>query len=197
MDSNSPMLAALVQRDGGVVQNPGIVPDDPQLIRQALASDVDVVLVSGGSSVGQEDHAPRLLDSDGELLVHGIAMRPGSPTGLGRLGDRWVFLLPGNPVSCLCAYDFFAGPVIRQLGARCWDWPYRAVRGRLGRPLVSALGRVDYVRVQSAGDRVEPLAISGASMLSSTTRADGFVVVPQDRERYEEGADVDVYLYDN
>ena len=89
----------------------------------------DVVLVSGGSSVGQEDHAPRLLSELGTLDYHGISMRPSSPSGcrahLRRSGDRFVFLLPGNPVSCLCAYEFFAGPVVRTLGGRSRAWPQR------------------------------------------------------------------------
>jgi molybdopterin molybdotransferase len=190
------MLAALVERDGGVVRNPGIVPDDPELIRQALADDVDLLLVSGGSSVGQEDHAPRLVAEAGELIFHGIAMRPSSPAGIGLLTDRLVFLLPGNPVSCLCAYDFFAGRAIRLLGGRPWQWPYPTCRKRLSRKLVSTVGRVDYARVRIVGDEVEPLAISGASILRSTTQADGFVVVSEDSEGYAEGVEVDVFRYD-
>ncbi len=196
VDSNSPMLAALIERDGGTVHNPGIVPDDPARIAEALVDEADVVLVSGGSSVGEEDHAPRLLAERGELVFHGIAMRPSSPTGIGRLGARRVFLLPGNPVSCLCAYDFFAGPVIRVLGGLDWHWPYRVCRGRLSRKLVSTVGRVDYARVCLRQGEVEPLAIGGASVLSSTTRADGFVVIGQDSEGFAEGAEVEVFLYD-
>ena len=194
-DANGPMLAALIARDGGQPILSDIIPDDPAAIRAALYADADVVLVSGGSSVGQEDHVPKLLADEGELAIHGIAMRPSSPTGMGRLGGRFVFLLPGNPVSCLCAYDFFAGRAIRALGGRSRDWPYRRVRVRLSRKLVSTVGRVDYARVIVRGDEAEPLAISGASILSSTTRADGFVIVPADSEGYPPGAEVDVYLY--
>ena len=68
--------------------------------------------------MGKEDHTPAVLAECGELLVHGVAMRPASPAGVGVLGDRLVFLLPGNPVSCLCAYDLFAGRAIRKLGGR-------------------------------------------------------------------------------
>ena len=89
-----------------------------EAILDALHADADIVIVSGGSSVGIEDLAPTLVAEHGELAVHGIAMRPSSPTGLGRIGHRLVFLLPGNPVSSLCAYDFFAGRAIRALGGR-------------------------------------------------------------------------------
>ena len=107
-----------------------------------------------------------------------------------------VFLLPGNPVSCLSAYDFFAGRAVRLLGGRSPDWPHRQVRARLARKISSAVGRVDYVRVRLTEGGVEPLAISGASILSSTIRADGFVIVTKDSEGHAPGDDVLVYLYD-
>jgi len=218
-DANGPMLHALVERDGGVVLNPGIVPDDREAIRAALADDVDVVLASGGSSVGQEDHVPTLLAEQGELSIHGIAMRPSSPAGMGKLDGKLVFLLPGNPVSCLCAYDFFAGRLIRSLsglersGAGSFVaaedsgessptplpqplFPYRTAIAPLKRKLVSVVGRYDYARVRLTEGEVEPVAISGASVLSSTTRADGFVLIPDDSEGYPPGTEVEVHLYD-
>jgi molybdopterin molybdotransferase len=195
-DANGPMLRALAQRDGAHVAACGIVPDDREKIFAAMSLDVDAVLVSGGSSVGQEDHVPTILAAEGELAVHGVAMRPSSPTGLGRLGSRLVFLLPGNPVSCLCAYDFFAGRAIRALGGRPLEWPYRLLRAKLARKISSQIGRLDYTRVELRGGEVWPLAIGGASILSSTTRADGFVIVPADLEGHPPGAEVEVYLYD-
>ncbi len=147
-DANGPMLAALVERDGGLVDFPGLVPDEHDAILNALHATADVIIVSGGSSVGIEDLAPTILARHGDLAIHGIAMRPSSPTGLGRIGDRLVFLLPGNPVSCLCAYDFFAGRAIRALGGRTKAWPYRAIRARLARKISSPIGRLDYARVR-------------------------------------------------
>ncbi len=194
-DANGPMLQGLVRRDGGIAITRDIVPDCPDALRAALADEADVILVSGGSSVGQEDYVPKLLSEAGELAIHGVAMRPSSPAGMGRLNNRLVFLLPGNPVSCLCAYDFFAGRAIRALGGRSQDWPYRRQKYRLSRKLVSTVGRVDYARVRVSGVEAEPLAISGASVLSSTTRADGFVIVPADCEGYPEGDEIEVFLY--
>jgi molybdopterin molybdotransferase len=195
-DANGPMLRALVARDGGELAGCDQIPDDPAAIRAALLSPAEVVLVSGGSSVGLEDHAPRLLAEEGELAIHGIAMRPSSPAGMGRIAGRLVFLLPGNPVSCLCAYDFFAGRAIRGLAGKPTGWPYRQISGTLARKLVSTVGRVDYARVLVRGQEIEPLAISGASILSSTTRADGFVIVPADSEGSPPGAVVNAFLYD-
>lgn len=194
-DSNGPMLAALAERDGGTVDFPGLLRDDEAAILEALHADADVVLVSGGSSVGIEDLAPGLVARDGELAVHGIAMRPSSPTGFGRVGHRLVFLLPGNPVSSLCGYDFFAGRAIRALGGRSKEWPYRSVHGKLNRKISSPIGRLDYARVTMENGLVEPLSVGGASLLSSTTRADGFVIVGDDSEGFAAGTDVEVWLY--
>jgi len=197
VDSNSVMLAALAVRDGAVVLPHAILRDRPDAIRAALATvGADVALVSGGSSVGQEDHAPRIVAELGTLDFHGISMRPSSPAGVGRIGACTVFLLPGNPVSCLCAYEFFAGPVLRALGGRPRAWPHRRVTLPLARKISSAIGRTDYVRVAIEAGRVVPIATSGASILSSTVRADGCVIVPRELEGMPEGALVEVRLYD-
>jgi len=198
VDSNSVMLEALVRRDGGQPRVLPIVPDRREEVRAAiLGADSDVLLISGASSVGQEDHAPRVLAEVGELNIHGIALRPASPAGIGFLGGtRPVFLLPGNPVSCLCAYDLFAGPAVRHLGGKSMELPYRVASLPLASKLVSAVGRVDYVRVKIHDGRVTPLATSGASILSSTTRADGFVLVPRDSEGLAPDEMVRAYYYD-
>jgi molybdopterin molybdotransferase len=196
VDANGPMLAALIERDGGQVDFPGLVRDDHDAILEALEADADAIVVTGGSSVGIEDLAPLLVAQHGELAVHGIAMRPSSPTGLGRIGHRLVFLLPGNPVSALCAYDFFAGRAIRAMGGRSKSWPYRTVRGILTRKISSPIGRLDYARVRLVDGQFEPLAIAGASVLSSTTRADGFLIVGDDSEGFPAGAEVKVWMYD-
>jgi len=197
VDSNSVTLRALVARDGGEVLPFELLPDREERIRTALAMPgADVLLVSGGSSVGREDFAPHLVAELGSLDFHGVAMRPSSPAGVGRIGGALVFLLPGNPVSCLCAYEFFAGPVIRILGGRSRAWPHRRVRLPLGRKISSAIGRVDYVRVAIEDARVIPIATTGASILSSTVRAAGCVIVPRGLEGMPEGAEVEVLLYD-
>jgi molybdopterin molybdotransferase len=196
VDSNSVVLRALVARDGGEVLPFEILPDRPERIREALLAPADAILVSGGSSVGSEDHAPRIVAELGSLDFHGVSMRPSSPAGVGRVGAAFAFLLPGNPVSCLCAYEFFAGPTIRGLGLRPREWPHRRARVPLARKIASAVGRTDYVRVAIEGGKALPIATSGASILSSTVRAAGCVIVPRGLEGMPEGAEVEVLLYD-
>ncbi len=196
VDSNSVMLDALVSRDGGtshVVR----VPDEEAAMRSALQPDgVDLVVTSGAASVGTEDRVPILVDELGDLVVHGVAMRPSSPTGVGRIGGVPVLILPGNPVSCLVAYDFFAGPVVRAMAGRSVDWPHPMAELPLGERMVSQVGRVDYARVRIEDATVYPTAISGASRLSSLTEADGFVIVPSALEGYPIGTVVRVGLFD-
>jgi molybdopterin molybdotransferase len=182
VDSNSVVLRALARRDGGKVLPTRHLPDRPELIRIVMSeTEWDVLLVSGGTSVGREDHAPRLVAELGDLPIHGVAVRPASPTGVGFIGGRPVFLIPGNPAACVCAYDLFAGRAIRLLGGRCDELPYSVVERIVAKRINSVAGRVEYVRVIDGPDGLEPVKSSGASILSSTVVADGFVLVPPER----------------
>jgi molybdopterin molybdotransferase len=197
-DSNSVVLRALVERDEGIALPTIHLPDRVELIRAAMSGDSwDLLLVSGGTSVGGEDHAPKLLSELGELSAHGVAVRPASPAGIGFIAGRPVFLLPGNPAACLCAYDLFAGRAIRRLGGRSDELPYRPALHPVAARIKSPLGRVEYVRVTVGPDGVRPVPSSGASILSSTVIADGFVLVPKDRDGYSPGDIVTVYYYDS
>ncbi len=197
VNSNGPMLEALSNRDGGITIKSSIVADDPELIRQVMLEDYDILLITGGTSVGEEDMAPLLLAELGDLAIHGVAMRPSRSAGMGSIGNKQVFLLPGNPVACLCAYDFFAGSLIRRLSGHTKNGPYRSVHKVLKQKIVSVIGRTDYARIRLSENFVEPIAISGAAILSSTTQADGFVIIPADSEGYPPETEVEVFLYDN
>lgn len=197
VDSNSVILRHCIGRDGGRVQSIEHLPDERPMIQEALLqSQADVVCVSGGTAVGIEDFAPSLVEELGTLLVHGIAMRPASPTGFGILDKRLLFLLPGNPVSCLSAYDFFVAHALRILGGRPTLWPYAKKHLLLATNVSSQAGRVDYVRVSIQDEQAFLIATSGASILSSTTKADGFLVIDEASEGHAEGELVGVWLYD-
>ncbi len=197
VDSNSVLLRHCIKRDGGIVSNIRHLPDERDLIQKTLlASHADIVCISGGTAVGVEDFAPILVQELGELLVHGVSIRPASPTGFGVINRRLIFLLPGNPVSCLSAYDFFVARALRILGGRHLQWPYRQISLKLGTNISSQTGRVDYVRIQIKDKRAFLIATSGAAILSSTTKADGFLVIPEASEGYAEGKTVDIWLYD-
>ena len=191
------LLEGLVTQAGGVHRSLGTLPDDRDALREALeAFDGDILLSTGATSVGKEDYLPGLLAELGKLLVHGVNIRPASPVAFGRLGKALAVLLPGNPVAALVGFDVFVRPALQiQLGQPEKRWN-RRVRGRLRRKLPSALNRTDFVRVQLVGEgEVEPLRSGGAGVLTSVTKADGFVIVPRDDEGFEADTEVEVYLY--
>lgn len=199
-DADTPMLVGLLDLWGGRAGPPSLQPDDPARLRRAVAraaasASVDLVLVTGGSSVGTEDHVPGLIADLGELLFHGVALRPAGPVGFGTVEGKPVFALPGNPVSCLCAFDLLVGPCLRRLQGLPATEPYRSVRLPLARRLSSVAGRTDYARVALTDTGLEPVAVSGASILTTAVRADGWVLVPPEIEGYEAGDVVEVRLY--
>ena len=191
------MLEGLVTQYGGVAKWLGNVRDNRTDLKSALqAFDGDVLLTTGATSAGKEDYLPGLLDELGELLVHGVNIRPASPLAFGRLGKTLAVLLPGNPVAAMVGFDVFVRPALQiQLGQK-EDRTNRRVRGNLRRKIASALNRTDFVRVTLTGEsEVEPLRSGGAGVLTSVTNADGFVIVPRDDEGLEAGTEVEVYLY--
>jgi molybdopterin molybdotransferase len=197
VDSNSPMIHGLILRDQGIPLETLYLQDQRESIREALLqSQADVVLISGGSSVGKEDFAPSVVGELGKLIFHGVALRPASPTGFGVIDKKLIFLLPGNPVSCLCAYDLFVSRAIRKMGGLPFRIPYPQIQRPVANKIVSAIGRIDYVRVRITENGIDPVAVSGASILSTTVISDGFILVDRDREGYAPGEMVLVYLYD-
>ncbi|HEX9871599.1 MAG TPA: gephyrin-like molybdotransferase Glp [Candidatus Tectomicrobia bacterium] len=196
VDSNSCTLAGLSRRLGALPVRKGIIGDDYHLIKEAIQQATeDVVIITGGTSVGAEDYAPLIIQEIGELVVHGVSMRPSSPVGFGFIQQQPIFLIPGNPVSALVAFDAFVGPTLQLLQGLQPTYPYAKVRGTLTRKIASAIGRVDFVRVRRTAAGIEPLRVTGASILSSTTRADGFVIVDKNSEGLDEGQEVEVYVY--
>jgi molybdopterin molybdotransferase len=191
------MLEGLVSDHGGVPQWLGAFQDDREVLRRALQSfDGDILLTTGGTSVGKEDYLPGLVVELGELLVHGVNIRPASPLALGKLGQTLVVLLPGNPVAAFVGFDVFVRPALQAQLDQAEGRRNRTRRGPLRRKLASALNRTDFVRVQlvETGE-VEPLRTGGAGVLTSVTKADGFVIVPRDIEGFEAGTEVEVFLF--
>ncbi len=189
------MLAALVERDGGVAEFPGLVPDDPAAILEALQADADIAIVSGGSSVGIEDIAPVLLAQQGSWRFTASRCARAARPGWAASARSSCSCCLGTPCrACARTTSSPAGQSGASEAGR-WIGLYRSVRGILQRKITSPIGRLDYARVRFADGLIEPLSIGGASVLSSTTRADGFVIVGDDSEGFPAGGDVEVWLY--
>ena len=199
-DSNGPMLCGLVERDGAIVSQYVSVDRSRSALAEALvAGGSDIVLLVGGTGPGHNDESAAALAATGELVIHGMALRPGETMGLGRTAFGVpVVLLPGSPPACLWCYELFAGRAIRRLGGRDPRLPYRSCMMTTSRKIVSSIGMTEIcpVRCRLAGS-AEPIASFAEIGLMAAVNADGFVIVPETSEGYPSGASVNVYLYDD
>jgi molybdopterin molybdotransferase len=201
-DVNAHTLAALVRQNGGEATLYGIVPDRYETLlsvcRQALAQN-DMVLVSGGSSVGTRDLTVEVLAAldQSRILVHGVSISPGKPTILARCGAKPFWGLPGHVTSAMVVFMVLVRPYLSHLAGWTNDAPVR-IPARLTRNVASAQGRVDFVRVRLTHQAGEILAepILGASGLIRTmVAADGLIAIDLNSEGLEQGAPVEVMLF--
>jgi len=195
LETNGLMSALYVKKWGGIPRYLDVVPDNPDSIKMAIEAnmDADMILLSGGTSVGKRDHGPEVVAALGELLVHGIGVSPGKPAALGVINNVPIVCLPGYPVAGLVALNFFVRPGIRKLAA-IPETPKPILKRRLAAKVSSKIGYVSFIRVVFEGDKVRPLTGAGAGALSSVAKADGYVLVPENIEGYDEGEEVDVFL---
>ena len=195
INSNRYTLKGLVAELGCLPLSLGIAGDDEQVLGEAVKSfPGDILVTTGATSVGKEDFLPLVVRALGELVVHGMNIKPGSPAGFGVVGERLVFLLPGNPVAAMVAFDVLVRPVLQLMLGQEEGRRNPRLRARLRRKMASALNRVEFVRVCLVDGEVEPLRAGGSGVLSSMSKADGFVIVPRDVEGHEAGELVEVYL---
>jgi len=193
---NGLMAELYAEMWGCTAQRLTIVPDDPGKIREAisLSLDADMIIIIGGTSVGERDYAPRVLTEMGELYVHGIRLQPGKPTAFGSVGGRPVVCLPGYPVAALADLYLFVRPALKKMAHQSDFLP--GICARLARKVPSRPGYLSLVRVALRDGEAEPIMVSGAGILSSVARADGFVLVPEEKEGFEAGETVEVKLFE-
>ena len=204
IEFNSVVLAAQIRQWGGQATRYPITPDDFDRLRERVAqaaAEHDLVLLNAGSSAGSEDFSARVVEHLGELLVHGVAWRPGHPVilGLVHLPDRQVPIIgvPGYPVSAALTGEIFVEPLLARWLGRAPHEP-QTLTAHLTRKLTSPPGDDDYVRVAvgRVGERWLAAPLSrGAGVISSLVRADGIVIVPRGVQGLPAGAEVRVRLY--
>ncbi|MBI5556427.1 MAG: molybdopterin molybdotransferase MoeA [Deltaproteobacteria bacterium] len=204
-DINGITLSALIRRAGAKATLYGIVSDRKEIFFPAVekaVSENDLVLFSGGSSVGMRDLGEQAIASLGNpgILVHGVALKPGKPIIIGLTGTTPIFGLPGHPVSAMVCFELFVEPTIRRLsGLAAPDvFPRAVVLARLARNINSAPGRRDLIRVQlsraATGWVADPvLGKSGA--ITTISRAHGYFLIDEDSQGFTQDTEVEVTLY--
>ena len=197
-ESNNAALAAVVRAAGGEPRTLPPLPDDPGAIERALRAAVrtsDFVLATGGSSVGERDHLPRILPRLGRLLFHGVAVRPGKPTLAARADDCLVVGLPGHPTSCLLNMYWLVLPALRRRGRLPGPgWTVRPMRLDGSIPAAGA-GMASVVPLALRGGRVRS-TFRGSSAIQSLRGAVGFAFRPPGSPAVAEGAVLPVHLLD-
>lgn len=200
IEFNGTVLSAMVRECGGEPGLREIIRDDYASIRagleRAVASDADVVLFNAGSSAGSEDYTAGVIAELGAVLVHGVTMMPGKPTILGVVGGKPVVGIPGYPVSAILAFEQFVQPLLWSLQGRTAP-PFAQATAVLGRKMPSRLGLEEFVRVilgRVQGNLVAMPLQRGAGVITSLTRADGILQIPQESEGHDAGEPVQVRL---
>jgi putative molybdopterin biosynthesis protein len=210
IEYNSIVLAGQVKQWGGAPNRFPIVIDELRLISEKVAEaavDHDLILLSAGSSAGSEDFSAQVVQQLGELLVHGVAVRPGHPVILGMIhksqlaGDQPKFVpiigVPGYPVSAALTGEIFVKPLIERWLGKQASTPMR-IKAKITRKVTSPAGDDDFMRVAvgRVGDKVLAAPLQrGAGVISSLVRADGIVVIPRGTQGLPAGTEVDVQLY--
>jgi molybdopterin molybdotransferase len=199
-DSNMIMLQAAVQETGGIVAKGIRVPDDAQATREAIAgTEADIILCTGGVSVGRHDHVKEAAEANGFApLFWKIKQKPGKPLYFARKGDTLLFGLPGNPVSAFMCFAHYVRPVITALNGLPFGWP--TVSGEVAAEITNREKRTNLIRVQltwrpHGGYCITHAARQGSHMLTSLSEADGYII-PGPGQTLKEGERSDVYRYD-
>lgn len=200
IESNSRMFEAMARKNGAQPTRFAPIADDYDKLKNAVAEAVkeyDMVIVNAGSSAGTEDFTVHILRELGEVLIHGVAIKPGKPVILAVVDNKPVIGLPGYPVSAYINFENFVIPVLNMMNGQT-KVKANTVKAVISKRLVSSLKHKEYVRVKvgKVGDKLvaSPLA-RGAGAAMSLVRADGFCVIEQNSEGVEAGAEVDVELY--
>ncbi len=200
-DSNRYTIFGMLERLGCETLDMGVVPDVPARLERAFvtaAENADVVITSGGVSVGEADYVRLLLDKLGEVLFWKIAMKPGRPLAYGRIGSAHFFGLPGNPVAVMVTFYQFVRDALLILQGRRHVEPMPLFKARLASPVRKAPGRTEFQRGMLAtspgGYEVSPTGAQGSGILSSMSRANCFIVLPVHAGDLPAGEMVDVQI---
>jgi molybdopterin molybdotransferase len=201
-DVNTFTLAGQVSAAGGLPVSFGIVPDRYDAMHSALTAALaaaDMVLISGGSSVGTRDYTLKVFSDlpDAEILVHGMTISPGKPTILAKIGEKPVWGLPGHVVSAMIVFTAVVRPFLARIGGLAAGGAPDTVRipARMARNVSSAQGRVEFVRVrlrQEQGRLLAEPVLGKSGLINTMVRADGLVSVGMNEEGLEKGDAVEV-----
>jgi molybdopterin molybdotransferase len=205
-DSNKTMISALCYELGAETTDCGLAKDNLDEIAEKIQSALktnDAIITTGGTSVGGLDLLPDAVNKLGKpgVIVHGVALRPAMPTAVAILEGKPVLILSGNPVAAVIGFEVFGRPLICRMLGMYREEPRPIIKAKLVKRVTSALGRKTYVRVcvslKNGEVNAEPVSAKGSGSISTMTKSNGFVIVPENREGVSEGETVVVQMFGN
>lgn len=195
-DVNSYTLLSVLSEDGALATRSPIIPDTFEQLKSAVKRflDHDLIVFSGGSSVGERDLLAKVIEETGKILFHGVQIKPGKPTLFGLVEGKPVFGMPGYPTSCLSNAYVFLVPVVRKM-ARLPPKKPKTVKAKMAKRIVSASGREQFLTVKLKDGKAYPV-FKKSGDITSMAEADGYILLPVNLDVIEEGEEVTITLFE-
>ncbi len=205
-DINSHTLSGLVEIHGGSAIEKGIFPDRYDVLRKAVGDsfkEADIVVITGGSSVGTKDITAKVINNIGKpgILFHGVSIKPGKPIVVGIVNEKPVFGLPGHPAAVIVCFEVFVKPVLRILSGETEKLHHRlkkTIKAKLSKNISSSAGREDYIRVfleEKNGELWATPILGKSGLITTIVKAEGTIVIPLRKAGLEQGTEIEVELF--
>ena len=197
INSNQFTIKAMVE-DSGAICDIGRAGDTFDEVRDAIleaSKDYDVIMTTGGTAISKGDVVLDVVDDIGEILFHGVAIRPGKPAGAGIVNDKIVFTFSGQPVAAMSQFDMFARKYLFEMQGRTFD--FNIVKRTSQLKIPSQLGRTDFIRAVSDEEHAKHVLNSGSGIIRSLVEANSYIIIDENDEGYQKDDIVDVVFFDS
>jgi len=197
INSNHYTLKALIESSLAI---PELIQckDEAELVEnefKKMLQKNDVLITTGGTAISKGDVVVDVADKLGEVMIHGVSIRPGKPFAYAKIDNKPVFMLSGYPVAAMVQFDVLVSEHLLEMQNLNWKTP--TVKKTAARKIPSTLGRTDYIRAKTVGDKVKPLKIKGSGIIRSMVESDSYIVIEENLEGVMEGEMCDVLLYNS
>ena len=197
INSNKYTIKAMAEDSGAIIQT-NYVGDSFKEVKEAIldaSNDYDVIITTGGTAISEGDVVLDVVDDIGEILFHGVSIRPGKPIGAGIVNEKMIFTFSGQPVAAMSQFDIFARKYLFEMQGRHFDFHITKRQSQLKIP--SSLGRTDFVRAVSDDNYAKHVLNRGSGIIRSMVEANSYIIIDENDEGYQKGDIVDVIFFDS
>ncbi|WP_220607737.1 gephyrin-like molybdotransferase Glp [Methanobrevibacter oralis] len=197
INSNKYTIKAMAEDSGAIIQTT-YVGDSFKEVKEAIldaSNDYDVIITTGGTAISEGDVVLDVVDDIGEILFHGVSIRPGKPIGAGIVNEKMIFTFSGQPVAAMSQFDIFARKYLFEMQGRHFDFHFTKRQSQLKIP--SSLGRTDFVRAVSDDNYAKHVLNRGSGIIRSMVEANSYIIIDENDEGYQKGDIVDVIFFDS